>query len=166
MRNDGEESFLKFISWNTTSDERSESCPSTERQKYLGREMKEFGIQDAEMDSYGYVYGCFIGWGTDRFDLKRFDTSYAYTVDGGALGELEYENFNTASGPVTAYGINAHPGSAKNKMKPSLLIAIESLYASAGRNPGQNRRLRRFFPSKPLARQSGTDGDGLSDPDP
>lgn len=66
-----------------------------------------------------------IGRGTDHFDLKLFGADYAYTVDGGALGELEYENFNAAGAKLTVYGRNTHPGSAKGKMKNAILIAQE-----------------------------------------
>ncbi len=66
-----------------------------------------------------------IGCGTDWFDIKKFGAAYAYTVDGGALGELEYENFNAAGATVHIYGRNVHPGSAKGKMKNALLIAQE-----------------------------------------
>lgn len=66
-----------------------------------------------------------IGCGPDYFDVKLFDADYAYTVDGGALGELEFENFNAAGAKVTINGCNVHPGSAKGKMKNSILIAQE-----------------------------------------
>ena len=66
-----------------------------------------------------------IGRGADKFDVKRFGADYAYTVDGGALGELEFENFNAASAKVTVHGVSIHPGSAKNKMKNAPLIAFE-----------------------------------------
>ncbi len=66
-----------------------------------------------------------IGCGTDFFDIPQFGAQYAYTVDGGALGELEYENFNAAGATVHIYGRNVHPGSAKGKMKNALLIAQE-----------------------------------------
>ena len=66
-----------------------------------------------------------IGRGADRFDVPGFGADYAYTVDGGALGELEYENFNAASCMVTVNGVNIHPGRAKNQMKNALLMAIE-----------------------------------------
>lgn len=66
-----------------------------------------------------------IGRGADRFDVKGFGADYAYTVDGGKLGEIEYENFNAASADVSIHGINIHPGDAKNKMKNSMLIAME-----------------------------------------
>lgn len=66
-----------------------------------------------------------IGRGADLFDVPGFGADYAYTVDGGALGELEYENFNAATCRVTVRGVNIHPGSAKNQMKNAALIAME-----------------------------------------
>ena len=66
-----------------------------------------------------------IGRGADLFDIPKFGADYAYTVDGGALGELEYENFHAASGKVLVQGANIHPGEAKNKMKNASLIAME-----------------------------------------
>lgn len=66
-----------------------------------------------------------IGCGTDYFDVELFGAKYAYTVDGGRLGELEYENFNAAGAKVYVHGRNVHPGSAKGKMKNSILIAQE-----------------------------------------
>lgn len=66
-----------------------------------------------------------IGRGADYFDIKKFGAEYAYTVDGGALGELEYENFNAAGADIIVHGVNIHPGDAKNKMKNASLIAME-----------------------------------------
>ncbi|MFG6373977.1 MAG: peptidase T [Oscillospiraceae bacterium] len=66
-----------------------------------------------------------IGEGADHFDIQGFGAAVAYTVDGGELGELEYENFNAAGAAVTVHGFNIHPGSAKNKMKNALLMAME-----------------------------------------
>lgn len=66
-----------------------------------------------------------IGRGADHFDVARFGADYAYTVDGGALGELEYENFNAAGALVTIHGVSIHPGSAKDRMKNAILIAGE-----------------------------------------
>ena len=233
------ERFLNYVSFETTSDEASETCPSTASQKVLGaaivEEMKSIGIEDAHMDADGYIYGTVkgaenapiigliahmdtapdcsgrdirakiveyngndvllneekqiylsekdypylknsigkhlivtdgttllgaddkagiaailtaaeelirektphatlrigftpdeeIGRGADRFNVKDFGADYAYTVDGGGLGELEYENFNAASAVVTVSGRNVHPGSAKNIMVNSQLIAME-----------------------------------------
>ena len=233
------ERFLRYVSFDTQSDEASETCPSTDKQKALGaalvEEMKAMGITDAHMDENGYVYGtvpgdprmptigliahmdtspdasganiktkiveyqggdvCLneekgiylrerdyptlkshhgkhlivtdgttllgaddkagiaeiltaaeflltarmnhatlkigftpdeeIGRGADRFDVKGFGADYAYTADGGTMGEIEYENFNAASAKVEFAGLNIHPGSAKNKMVNSQLIAME-----------------------------------------
>ena len=233
------ERFLRYVSFDTMSDETSETCPSSARQKLLGaalvEEMKELGIADAFMDENGYVYGtvpgdpslptigliahmdtspdasgadikarivpynggdvCLneekdiwlkvsdypsmknhvgkhlivtdgttllgaddkagvaeimaaaealirsgerhatlkigftpdeeIGRGADKFDVKGFGADYAYTADGGPVGEIEYENFNGASAKVVVHGRNIHPGSAKDKMINSQLIAME-----------------------------------------
>ena len=233
------ERFLKYVSFDTMSDEFSETCPSTDKQKLLGaslvEEMQAMGIQDAHMDENGYIYGtvpgdpqlptigliahmdtspdasgadikakiveysggdiCLseekgiwlkeadypsltknkgkhlivtdgttllgaddkagvaeimaaaeyliqsgvkhatlkigftpdeeIGRGADRFDVKGFGADYAYTADGGTIGEIEYENFNAAGAKVEFTGLNIHPGSAKDKMVNSQLIAME-----------------------------------------
>ena len=66
-----------------------------------------------------------VGCGADAFDVKGFGADVAYTVDGGTLGELEYENFNAASGRVLVHGCGVHPGSAKNAMKNASLMAME-----------------------------------------
>lgn len=66
-----------------------------------------------------------IGRGADLFDVRGFGADFAYTVDGGALGEIEFENFNAASAEVVVHGVNIHPGSAKNKMRNALLLAME-----------------------------------------
>ncbi len=233
------ERFLRYVSYDTQSDEFSESCPSTEKQLALGKalvaEMLKMGIADARMDESGYIYGTVpgdpsmpvvgliahmdtapsfsgtdvkpriveyqggdivlndekniimlasefeslahhvgkrlivtdgttllgaddkagvaeiltaaqillksdkphatlkigitpdeeIGRGADLFDVAGFGAEYAYTVDGGGLGELEYENFNAAGATVVFHGVNIHPGSAKNKMRNSQLMAME-----------------------------------------
>ncbi len=66
-----------------------------------------------------------VGNGTRNMDLTHFAVDYAYTVDGGAVGELEYENFNAASAQLTIQGVSAHPGSAKGIMRNALLVAME-----------------------------------------
>ena len=66
-----------------------------------------------------------IGLGAHKFDVAKFGCDFAYTMDGGAVGELEYENFNAANAGVYFHGVNIHPGSAKNKMKNAILIALE-----------------------------------------
>ena len=75
--------------------------------------------------SIGFTPDEEIGRGADLFNVADFHADYAYTVDGGALGELEYENFNAAAAQVKVRGVNIHPGSAKNQMKNALLIGIE-----------------------------------------
>ena len=76
-----------------------------------------------------------VGQGADGFDVPGFGADYAYTVDGGTLGEIEYENFNAADAKVVIHGLNIHPGSAKDKMVNSQLIAMEF----AGLLPVQQR---------------------------
>lgn len=66
-----------------------------------------------------------IGRGADRFNVKDFGAEFAYTVDGGKLGEIEYENFNAAAAIVKINGLNIHPGEGKNKMKNAALIAMQ-----------------------------------------
>ena len=234
--------FLKLVSYPTTSDEASETCPSTARQLKLAqelvRQMQDMGISDAHVDADGYVYGTIpanckkklpvygliahmdtspdapgeniharitdvydggdvvlnealgivlspkdypqlknavgkhlivtdgttllgaddkagvaeilsaaqlllssdrphgtvrlaftpdeeIGRGADRFDVAGFGADYAYTVDGGAIGELEYENFNAASAKIVIRGKSIHPGSAKGQMVNAALVAME-----------------------------------------
>ena len=234
--------FLKLVSYPTTSDEASGTCPSTARQLKLAqelvRQMQDMGIADAHVDADGYVYGTVpancekklpvygliahmdtspdapgeniharitdvydggdvvlnealgivlspkdypqlknavgkhlivtdgttllgaddkagvaeilsaaqllltsdkphgtvrlaftpdeeIGRGADRFDVAGFGADYAYTVDGGAIGELEYENFNAASAKIVIRGKSIHPGSAKGQMVNAALVAME-----------------------------------------
>ena len=233
------ERFLKYVSYETTSDEFSQTCPSTPGQKELAaalvEEMLSMGIRDARMDENGYVYGtvpgdpekpvigliahmdtapdasgkdikarivsyeggdvCLnegkdiwlkvedfpglarhsgkhlivtdgttllgadnkagvaeiltaaerllrmngkhatlkigftpdeeIGRGADLFDIAGFDADYAYTVDGGPVGELEYENFNAAGAKVTIKGRSIHPGGAKDKMVNAQNVAMQ-----------------------------------------
>ena len=237
------ERFLRYVSFDTQSDEAGTTTPTTEKQKVLGAalaaELSQIGLQNAHMDQYGYVYaalpatpGCEgvpcmgliahmdtspdapgadvrarivdyrggdivlneeknlvmrekefeslakyrgqrlivtdgttllgaddkagvaeiisaveylaahpeiphgriavgitpdeeVGQGSDHFNVEGFGASVAYTVDGGELGELEYENFNAANAGVFIHGVNIHPGSAKNKLKNALLIGVE-----------------------------------------
>lgn len=79
---------------------------------------------------HGKVRICFtpdeeIGRGADHFDVAKFGADYGYTVDGGALGEIEYENFNAASAVLRFNGVSIHPGSAKDKMKNASLMAMD-----------------------------------------
>ena len=66
-----------------------------------------------------------VGRGTENFDVKLFNADYAYTVDGGNASDIDFENFNAASAKVTINGLSIHPGTAKNKMKNSQLMAME-----------------------------------------
>ena len=66
-----------------------------------------------------------IGRGADLFNVEKFGAKYAYTIDGGIMGELQYENFNAAAAKITIQGRNVHPGAAKNKMINALHIAAE-----------------------------------------
>lgn len=235
------ERFLRYARINTTSNESSESCPSSKEQLVLAnllvKEMLEMGIADAHVDENGYVYGSIaancegqpaigliahmdtvdavpgrnfnpqvidykggdiclnaekglylkvsdfpelkekegmqvivtdgttvlgaddkagvaeimtlcerllhdesikhgkicigftpdeeIGRGADLFNVKDFGADFAYTADGGAVNEIEYENFNAASARVLVHGRNIHPGSAKNRMKHAARIAMQ-----------------------------------------
>ena len=234
------ERFLKYITFDTQSDESSKSIPSTEKQKVLGEylvnEMKEIGLSDVRMDQYGYVYAYLpasegveakpvgfiahmdtapaesgtnvkarvihyeggdirlnpdivtkaanfkglekmigddlivtdgttllggddkagiaeiveamdhlikhpeirhgkicvgftpdeeIGRGPLKFDIKGFGADYAYTLDGGPVGGVEYENFNAASAHLTVHGLSSHTGDAKGKMINAIRITAE-----------------------------------------
>ena len=237
------ERFLRYVSFDTQSDEAGTTTPTTEKQKVLGAalaaELSQIGLQNAHMDQYGYVYAALpatpgregvpclgliahmdtspdapgadvrarivdyrggdivlneeknlvmrerefeslaryrgqrlivtdgttllgaddkagvaeiisaveylaahpeiphgriavgitpdeeVGQGSDYFNVEGFGAAVAYTVDGGELGELEYENFNAANAGVFFHGVNIHPGSAKNKLKNALLIGVE-----------------------------------------
>lgn len=66
-----------------------------------------------------------IGQGADHFDVAKFGADWAYTMDGGEIGELEFENFNAASAKITFKGLNVHPGYAKHKMRNSIRIATQ-----------------------------------------
>ena len=89
----------------------------------------EYLIQHPEI-KHGRIAVCFtpdeeIGEGVDHFDLKKFGAKFAYTLDGGEIGELECENFNAALARLTFKGRNFHPGYAKNKMVNSIKVANE-----------------------------------------
>ena len=234
------EKFLKYVSYDTQSDDKTESCPSSPGQlelaKVLVEDLKEMGIDNAHVDSNGYVYASIegtvkdaptiglishmdtaleitgkdvnpqvvekyeggdivlndkyklteeefpflkdlvghklittdgttllgaddkagiaiimtvakyfmenrdqefgdikigitpdeeIGRGADLFDVEKFGADFAYTIDGGPVGELEYENFNAASVDIHIEGKSVHPGSAKNVLVNALLVALE-----------------------------------------
>ena len=66
-----------------------------------------------------------IGQGADHFDVQKFGADFAYTMDGGQIGELEFENFNAAAAKITVHGLNVHPGYAYHKMRNSMRIAYQ-----------------------------------------
>lgn len=87
-----------------------------------------------------------IGLGAHKFDVEKFGAKWAYTMDGGEVGELEFENFNAAAAKIRVKGRNVHPGYAKNKMINSLLVANE--YASllpADETPGMTEGYEGFY---------------------
>jgi tripeptide aminopeptidase len=89
----------------------------------------EFIIKNPEI-KHGTIRVAFtpdeeIGRGPDKFDVNKFGADFAYTIDGGPIGEIEYENFNGASAKISIQGRNVHPGSAKHRMKNSMHIAFE-----------------------------------------
>lgn len=87
-----------------------------------------------------------IGAGADYFDVKLFGADYAYTVDGGRLGELEYENFNAAGARVVFHGRSVHPGDAKNKMINAILLAQEfQTMLPVFQNPMYTEKYEGFF---------------------
>lgn len=87
-----------------------------------------------------------IGRGADLFPVEKFGADFAYTVDGGELGQLETENFNAASATYTVYGKNVHPGSAKDKMINSLLIAGEIIsYFPPSETPANTEGYQGFY---------------------
>ncbi len=100
---------------------------------------------------HGCIKICFtpdeeIGRGADHFDVEKFGANYAYTVDGGGLGELEYENFNAASAKVEFRGVSIHPGSAKDKMKNAQLMAMEfNSLLPADQTPATTEGYEGFF---------------------
>jgi tripeptide aminopeptidase len=87
-----------------------------------------------------------VGRGADLFDVKKFDADFAYTMDGGTIGELEYENFNAAGVKVYIHGRNVHPGSAKGKMIHSTLIANEFMnYLPRNETPSTTEGYEGFY---------------------
>ena len=87
-----------------------------------------------------------IGCGVDFFDVKKFGADYAYTMDGGALGELEYENFNAAGVKIRIQGCNIHPGYAKGKMVNAMLVGMElASMLPAAQRPEHTQDYEGFF---------------------
>lgn len=87
-----------------------------------------------------------IGRGANLFDVEKFNCKFAYTVDGGELGELEYENFNAASAVIKIRGRDIHPGTAKNSMINSMMIAMElNSMLPADQRPEHTENYEGFF---------------------
>ena len=87
-----------------------------------------------------------IGRGVVKFDVPKFDATYAYTMDGGEVGELEFENFNAASAKIHIQGCNVHPGYAKGKMRNAILIAQElNSLLPADQRPEHTQDYEGFF---------------------
>ena len=133
---DGKQTVMKLSDYPYLSDYKGRNLIVTDGNTLLGGDDKagvaeivtalEQLIESGE--KHGKISVCFtpdeeIGRGADHFDVKAFGADYAYTVDGGRLGEVEYENFNAASAKIIVRGISIHPGSAKNKMVNAASIA-------------------------------------------
>ncbi len=87
-----------------------------------------------------------VGHGADRFDVERFAADFAYTVDGGEIGELQYENFNAAAAKITVHGRSVHPGTSKNKMINASLVAIElNNQLPANQRPDNTEKSEGFY---------------------
>ncbi len=87
-----------------------------------------------------------IGEGADHFDVAAFGADFAYTLDGGQVGELEYENFNAATATIQIQGINIHPGTAKNKMVNAVLLGHEIIgMLPSAETPGHTAGYEGFF---------------------
>ncbi len=102
-----------------------------------------------------------IGEGADHFDVERFGCDWAYTVDGGAIGELEYENFNAAAAKVHFKGLNVHPGTAKDKMINAALLAVEfATWLPAAQRPEHTEKYEGFYHL--IAMEGGVENASLS----
>lgn len=87
-----------------------------------------------------------IGQGADHFDVEKFGCEWAYTIDGGQIGELEYENFNAAVAKITFKGLSVHPGSAKDKMRNAIFLALDFAAAlPADQRPENTSGYEGFF---------------------
>ena len=108
-------------------------------------------LQDHPEVPHGRVAVCItpdeeVGRGADHVDLEKLGASYGYTVDGGPIGFLEYENFNAASADITIHGVNIHPGDAKNKMKNACLMAAQFVgMVPAAESPAHTEGYEGFY---------------------
>lgn len=110
----------------------------------------EFLIQHPEIEHgkirIGFTPDEEIGQGADHFDVQKFGCEWAYTIDGGQIGELEYENFNAAAAKITFKGLNVHPGYAKDKMLNASLLAMEFAgWLPAAQRPEHTTDYEGFF---------------------
>lgn len=97
-----------------------------------------------------------VGRGTEHFPMESFGADFAYTVDGGALGELNYETFNACNATITFHGVSVHPGNAKNKMRNAVTMAAEwQMALPAGERPEYTEGYEGFYHS--LRISGGTD---------
>jgi len=110
----------------------------------------DFLIQHPEI-KHGKIRICFtpdeeVGQGTKHFDVEKFKADFAYTLDGGEIGELEYENFNAAGAKILVKGRSVHPGSAKNQMINSMHVATQIIQAlPADQRPEHTEGYEGFF---------------------
>lgn len=110
----------------------------------------EYLLEHPEI-KHGTIRICFtpdeeVGKGADHFDVKNFGADFAYTMDGGELGELEFENFNAAGASVTIKGRSVHPGYAKNKMINAIIVANHLVnYLPAGQRPEHTDQYEGFY---------------------
>lgn len=95
--------------------------------------------------SIGFTPDEEVGSGADNFDVALFNADFAYTVDGGCEGEIEYENFNAAGAKLRVNGFNIHPGDAKNKMINALLVAMELNAMLPNETPANTEGYEGFF---------------------
>lgn len=120
----------------------------------------EYLLQHPEV-LHGKIRVCFtpdeeVGRGTEHFPLDRFKVDFAYTVDGGALGELNYETFNACNANIVFHGVSVHPGSSKNKMRNAVTMAAEwQLALPMGERPEYTEGYEGFYHS--LRISGGTD---------
>src|SRR5437764_759602 len=115
------ERFLRYVRVDTQSDHSSETRPSTERQLDLSRLLRD-ELAHATI-RVGFTTDEETGHGTDHFDLERFGADFAYTVDGGEVGEIENETFSAVELKVTFPGKFVHPGYAKGKLVNPIKLA-------------------------------------------
>lgn len=124
------------------ADDKAGLCAIVSAAEYL---LKHPEIQHGKL-RIGFTPDEEIGRGADKFDVEKFGADFAYTVDGGAIGGLEYENFNAANGTIHFYGRSVHTGDAKNVMKNACEIAMEwQSLLPAGERPQYTEGYEGFY---------------------